>query len=89
MPGPDDLIYAAEIEDNTGEFFDNFDDRVDEMENSLDGVFSGLEGGAVKLGAIMGAVGGAVGFVTGKLLDLAYTGAQAFVGLLKGGDGSI
>lgn len=84
MPaGPDDLIYSAEVEDHTGEFFDRFDNRVSDMEGRMDGAFSGLEQGGSKAAVIMGLVGGAVAGVTAKLVDLAFTGAQAFLNYSK------
>ena len=79
MPGQDDIIYLADIEDRTGEFFDKFDGRIDDMEGNLDGAFDGLESGGIKAAAVMGAVGGAVAMITTKLLNLAIAGTQAFV----------
>jgi hypothetical protein len=83
MPGEDDLIYSAEIEDNTGQYFDNFESRVDEHESRVGNAFSKIESGGAKAAAVMGIIGGAVGGLTLKLLDMAAAGAQAFVGYTK------
>lgn len=83
MPGPDDILYSASVEDHTGEFFDRFDQRIDEMEQRGDTAFTGLEQGGGKAAAIMGVVGGAVGALTTKLLEMGFAGAQAFIGYVK------
>ena len=31
MAGPDDLVYRAEVDDQTAAFFDRFDRRIDEQ----------------------------------------------------------
>ena len=83
MPGPDDILYSASVEDHTGEFFDRFDQRIDEMEQKGDTAFTGLEQGGGKAAAIMGVVGGAVGALTTKLLEMGFAGTQAFIGYVK------
>ena len=83
MPGQDDIIYDAEINDRTGEFFDRFDQKIDTMEQKSKGAFSGLEEGGDRAAILMGMVGGGVAMLTNKLLEMGYVGAQAFIGYIK------
>jgi len=78
MPGPDDIVYDASINDRTETFFNKFDQRLTQMETRASGAFTRMEGGVKKFGAAAGIVGGVVGGVVGMIAgELIQAGKQA------------
>lgn len=83
MPGQDDLIYRASIDDKTDAFFQNFDQRIDQLTNKVEGGFSNIEGGMNQMGATAGIVGGLVAMLGTRLLDTVANAIRGFVGFAK------
>ncbi len=78
MPGPDDVIYQASVDDKTGSFFDRFDKRVTDTSTKASAAFDKMGGGLGKFGAIAGVIGGVVGGVVGTLASTAIQAAARF-----------
>lgn len=58
--GPDDIVYSATVEDNTGTFFDNFDKRIKAVGETAGSGLETISKGFNMAGMAAGAVGGAV-----------------------------
>lgn len=74
---PDDIVFAAEVEDNTISFFERFDRNVDNSAQTAASGFSKVDQHVNQSASMMGVLAGAVGGVTMMLVDMAMKGVAA------------
>jgi hypothetical protein len=67
----DDILYTAEVEDKTQDFFKNFDKKLDELSAKASTSFSKVESGIKNAGKVAGVLGGVIGGITAQLSSMA------------------
>lgn len=84
---PDDIIFGASVDDQTGSFFDKFDNRVTGLQQNMKKGFAGIDSMSSKsvagLAAVAGGVAGVAGMLATKLLDSVGNAAAAVQNLVK------
>jgi hypothetical protein len=88
MPNsPDDILFGASVDDQTGKFFDDFNTRLNGLDNKMKQGFAGIDSMSGKsvlgLSAVAGAVGGVAAMIGTKLLDSVGNAAAAMQNLVK------
>lgn len=79
----EDILFKADVDDKTLEFFQRFDANLDRVANAAESGFEEVDRRVKQTGKEIGALSGIVAGLTVKLLDLGYKGAQALIGFLK------
>jgi len=79
----DEILYRAEVEDLTKEFFEKFDQNIDKLSNKASEGFSNVEGTIKGVGNTMAIVGGIVAGLTEELVKYSLEMSKKLLDFLE------
>lgn len=81
--GADDLLWKAQVWDETATFFERFDRNLDRIANASEAQFSRVDQSARSSGREIGLIAGVVAGLTTKLVEMGLQAVGALKGFLK------